>query len=429
MSRALKDFRLNDRAARAKLAPRAKPYWRLISDGRHLGFRSGKTSGSWIARFREPGSESGYTSAKLGLADDRTEADGRTILSWAQALEKANEWFATQVNRVGQTAKVRSVEDAIKCYVAIQDGRATERAGRKVRSIASSRLQVHVLDDDELPAIMLDRLSEADLRDWLGKITGIKNTSKRRLCADLKAALNAAYVTDRALLPRDFKLTVSEGLKASVVDDYPDENAARDNQILDDDVVREIVAAAFAVDADLGRLVILLAATGARFSQLQRMRVRDVRIDSSRLMIPTSRKGRGRKPGYYRLQVGADVFEALLPVIKGRAPEAYLLERWAYAQKEGLRWVPNHRQPWSVASEMTKGWKKALALTSRSDIIPYALRHSSIVRGLRHGLPIRLVAALHDTSVEMIERHYSRWITDGLEDLAVKAIVPMLAAA
>jgi site-specific recombinase XerD len=60
-----------------------------------------------------------------------------------------------------------------------------------------------------------------------------------------------------------------------------------------------------------------------------------------------------------------------------------------------------------------------------SSIIPYALRHSSIVRGLRAGLPIRLVAALHDTSVEMIEKHYSAFIVDAMDELAAKAIVPL----
>ena len=34
----------------------------------------------------------------------------------------------------------------------------------------------------------------------------------------------------------------------------------------------------------------------------------------------------------------------------------------------------------------------------RADIVPYALRHSSIVRQLRAGLPVRCAAALHDTS-------------------------------
>lgn len=62
-------------------------------------------------------------------------------------------------------------------------------------------------------------------------------------------------------------------------------------------------------------------------------------------------------------------------------------------------------------------------------IVPYALRHSSIVRGIASGLPIRLVAAMHDTSVAMIEKHYSRWIVEGLEDFAARAIIPLHRAA
>ena len=42
----------------------------------------------------------------------------------------------------------------------------------------------------------------------------------------------------------------------------------------------------------------------------------------------------------------------------------------------------------------------------------YALRHSSIARRLLAGAPIRLVAALHDTSVAMIERSYARHIAE-----------------
>jgi hypothetical protein len=51
------------------------------------------------------------------------------------------------------------------------------------------------------------------------------------------------------------------------------------------------------------------------------------------------------------------------------------------------------------------------------------------VRGLRAGLPIRLAATLHDTSVAMIERHYSRWITEGLDELVARAVVPIVAKA
>lgn len=61
-----------------------------------------------------------------------------------------------------------------------------------------------------------------------------------------------------------------------------------------------------------------------------------------------------------------------------------------------------------------------------SGVVPYALRHSSIVRAIRSGLPIRLAAAMHDTSVAMVERHYARYIVDGLEELAVKAVIPLV---
>jgi integrase len=429
MSRALKDVRLHDRAARAKLKARAKPYWRLISEGRHLGFRSGNAAGSWIARYREAGSGGDYVTARLGLADDRAPADGETVLNWAQAVEMANAWFAQQANRATRTASVRSVREVVEAYVELHDARATQRAGRKTKSMTYSRMHLYVLSDKHLPPIMLDKLCEADLKKWQRSVVGLKQTTVRRVSADLKAALNAAFAVDRAVLPGDFKTTVSEGLKSATAANDADGAPARENQILDDETIRTLVAASFGVDEDFGRLVMLLASTGARFSQLQRMLVRDVQIEQSRLMVPSSRKGRGRKPGHYRVPVGADVIKALLPVIEGRPDDALLLERWGYRPEGQLRWVRHHRQPWLAASEMKKSWQAATAAAGKVGVIPYALRHSSIVRGLRLGLPIRLVAALHDTSVEMIERHYSRWITEGLDDLVARVIVPIVKAA
>jgi hypothetical protein len=43
-------------------------------------------------------------------------------------------------------------------------------------------------------------------------------------------------------------------------------------------------------------------------------------------------------------------------------------------------------------------------------VTPYSLRHSSIVRQLLNGVPVRVAASHHDTSVAMIEKHYSRFI-------------------
>jgi tRNA A37 threonylcarbamoyladenosine dehydratase len=47
------------------------------------------------------------------------------------------------------------------------------------------------------------------------------------------------------------------------------------------------------------------------------------------------------------------------------------------------------------------------------------------VRGLRAALPVRLVAALHDTSSAMIERNYAAYIVDAMDELSAKAIVPL----
>jgi hypothetical protein len=167
------------------------------------------------------------------------------------------------------------------------------------------------------------------------------------------------------------------------------------------------------------------------------MTVADVQAEQGRVLVPESFKRKRRGHAFIRLQVGADTLAVLAPAIEGRPTSAPLLERWRYVQvKTDERrnatqvWERDARGPWATASEMTRLWNRACADAGLGAlIIPYALRHSSIVRGLRFGLPIRLVAALHDTSVAMIERHYSRWITEGLDEMAARAVVPLIAAA
>jgi len=103
-----------------------------------------------------------------------------------------------------------------------------------------------------------------------------------------------------------------------------------------------------------------------------------------------------------------------------------LLERWHHRQKDCITWIRADRQPWKMPSEMRRWWQKVMDVLGCPDVIPYALRYSSIVRAIRTGLPIRLVAALHDTSTAMIEKHYARWITESLDDIAALAIVSLV---
>jgi Site-specific recombinase XerD len=262
----------------------------------------------------------------------------------------------------------------------------------------------------------------------------MKPTTKQRLVNDLKAALNAAYSANRKRLDAKFPAIIRHGLKTDRPDLDEASPVARESQILSDAQVGQLLRGAREIDAeqgwdgDLFRLFVILASTGARFSQVARLRVGDLQRTQKRLMVPVSRKGRDGKTGSVPVPIGMDVLETLVPVLTGRAKDALLLERWRYMQVAGtIRWQRSGRGPWLSASELTRPWQAIRTRANLPDAIPYALRHSSIVRGIRANLPIRLVAALHDTSVQMIERHYSRWIADGLNELAVRAIVPLLA--
>jgi integrase len=429
MVRTVAEVRLQDRSARARLPARHHPYWRSISEGRHVGYYRGRRGGSWIARCRPPeGGE--YFSKALGAADDLVDADAVLILNWRQALEAALAWFEQVEKPEFKLASNLTIMTAVDEYVAMRDARDSARTGRPVRSDGHSRLTRYVLADRRLADIRLHDLCEIDLKAWQKRLKGLKVLSRQRLANDLKAALNLCFQNHRRALPADFPITVKIGLKSDESYWEHGESVARENQILDDGQVRKIIRLAqeHDEDGDFALLVILLAATGARFSQLRRMTVADVQSDHSRLLIPTSFKGKGRSPALIKVCVGADVVQVLRSTIVGRNRNELLLQRWRYRQVGVGKWEKARRGPWNTASEMTRAWNRVVEAAGLAGTIPYALRHSSIVRGIRANLPIRLVAALHDTSVTMIERHYSRWITEGLEELAARAVVPLLAA-
>ncbi|GGN45611.1 hypothetical protein GCM10011349_11900 [Novosphingobium indicum] len=89
-------------------------------------------------------------------------------------------------------------------------------------------------------------------------------------------------------------------------------------------------------------------------------------------------------------------------------------------------WKRDGRGPWRTPSELVRPWHAVRERAQLPTAIPYALRHSSIVRGLRAGLPISLVAKNHNTSATIIEAHYGRFIASGLLELAARAVVPLV---
>jgi hypothetical protein len=84
MTRLVHDSKLESRAARTRLAPRGQPYYRALEPGHlHLGYRKPlRGAGKWLARIYAEGK---YSYHPLGIADDFSDADGDTILSFKQA--------------------------------------------------------------------------------------------------------------------------------------------------------------------------------------------------------------------------------------------------------------------------------------------------------------------------------------------------------
>jgi integrase len=419
------EIRIQNKLARASLPARASPYWRAVVEGCHIGYYRGTRTGKWLARVRKADGRA-YATCTLGEADDEVPANGKTILDWKQAFDKAMQWAELQAQGSAETNPGLTIKQAVTSYIERRDEQFCARVGRAGHCSSYYALTRFVLKDAKLPQTLLAELTEADLYAWQKRIHSRAVTSLQRVANDLKAALNAAWVMHRKALPSDLPITIKYGLRSQVGVQKP-KSVARDNQILTDDQVRKIVAAAVALDedGDFARLVVVLAATGARFAQVTRMTVRDVQVERSRLMVPQSFKGDKGGTDLIRVPVGKDTLEALAPILEGRGGDEPLLEVWRYKQISPTKWVRNRRGPWKTASEMLRRWNQAAAAAGIPTAIPYALRHSSIVRGLRFGLPIRLVAALHDTSVTMIERHYSRWIAEGLDDMAALAVVPI----
>jgi integrase len=424
MSKTLIEAPITTRRGRSALA--GGVHWRGIDPDIHLGYRKGKRGGRWLVRWYA--GEQQYRQETIGTADD-VLAEGNLSFEEACRVARGTVAAARKAAKGVAFTPALTVREAVDGYIAMRDARETARRGRPAKSDAH-RLRLYVTSDATLADRPLRALTEMDLKGWQGRLVGFKPTSLRRLSNDLKAALNASFLDHRRSLPADLPLTIKYGLKVEAGDWDEGEPGGRDNQILPDEQVRAIVAKADEIDddGDFALLVLLLAATGARFSQLKRMRVRDAQPGQSRLFVPSSRKGKRRAGSFIRVQIGADVSARIAAAIADREPEELLLEHWRYRQTAPQNWVRSYRGPWDAATEMIRKWRLVVAALGLVGTVPYALRHSSIVRAIRSGLPIRLVAALHDTSVVMIERHYSRWITEGLEELAARAVVPLLAA-
>ena len=129
-------------------------------------------------------------------------------------------------------------------------------------------------------------------------------------------------------------------------------------------------------------------------------------------MMPSARKGKGTKRVERRPVPIPAALAAKLRAAAGKRPGGDPL----LINLDGTRWQHHdHVRPFALATAQAK----------RAGVTAYALRHSSIIRALLAGVPVRVVAASHDTSVMMIERSYSAYVLDHSDAVSRAALLDL----
>ena len=392
--------KLESASARRKLPISKKPAYVKIAPGIRLGYRRNKGPGTWSLRVTGPGVD---WVKRIGLADDHEPADGRAVLSFWEAQDVARKLARREPgDDAADDSRPLTTDEALTLY----EKDLISRGGSPYNA---KHARLH------LPASILSKpcalLGATELTKWRDSLLakGLAPSTVNRCKTGLRAALELAGKHDpRIANQRAWKV----GLAA-----LPDAHVAR-NVILDDTTVRRIIAAAYDHARPLGLMTEVAAGTGARISQLARLEVADLQADRAepRLLMPCSAKGRVRTKRFERRPV--PITPALAAVLKqeakGRSADAPLLlrsngERWGHGRSR------HHRNDFRAVVEA--------AGLDPDEVTLSAMRHSSIVRQLLANVPIRIVATLHDTSVKMIERTYSRFIAEHTDALARHALL------
>ncbi len=399
MQRRSKSSDLSSPTARAPLPQRREPYWARVARGQYLGYRKGRTGGTWIARWQAPEGAKRYGS--IGKADDRRlEADGAVVLNFDQAQAKAREWFRTTARQEAGLEERLTVQEAIDEYLdylrreksALTAYDSEKRVARYITPILGAR---RVAD-----------LTTVRIRRWRDGLVpeGLDDEGRRRakdsanrILTMLKAALNRLWREGR--VPDDSawrRVVPFEGVGESRKVFLTEAEAQRLVNSCHDEALRNLVAA--------GLL------TGARLGEITAARVNDVDLGEG---IWTVRAGKTGRRDVFLSAEALSLFEQLC---LGRPKTQYV-----FLRSDGSPWAKAQHQHY-FAKAVNRA-KLDLATTF------YTLRHSYISHALKSGIPTQLLAENVGTSVRMIEKHYGKFIRDDRRRMLAEAAMRIDAGA
>ena len=402
MARTLRDSKLDSREARAKLKVRGKPYWRLLEGGLHLGYRRlSKRPGTWCVR-RYVGGQRYVVEALEGVADDNSEADGNSVLSFAQAQRKALEHKPKQPDgdeplTVRQAFEGRGKDEKDPDYY--QGYLAYLAAHRKSSRDATYRFEALV--KPRLGNVLVQDLTKRQLDTWLNALAAMprrirtpkgkpprhatvdnsdegkrrRQVSANRVLITLKAALNMAFAD--GLVPSD--------IEWRRVKKFKDVDRERERYLSTDEIRRLL-------NACQGNFRMLAAAalcTGCRYGELIKLRVNDYQPDSGTLLIRTSKAGKSR-PVY----LSAEAQQLFARSCVGKRGDELLLPR-----DDGGPWLAGHQH-----ERMKEACKRA-GITPPVNF--HCLRHTHASHLGLKGVPTAVIAEQLGHADERMTKRYA----------------------
>jgi integrase len=409
MARTLRDSKLETRAARERLKPRGKPYWRELEPGCHLGFRRlrGKP-GRWCVRHYVGGQA--YQVETIATADDFGDADGTAILSYRQAQAAARKRMVARAHAGAGRRGPLTVRDAVEAYLEFLE------AHRKSGYDARRRAEAFILP--QLGEIEVQALTSERLRRWhvalaktparlRTKAGGKQQHRKADASADgvrrRQATANRVLTTFKGALNFAWREgnTPSDGAWRRVKP-FEGVDVARVRCLAVEECLRLIRAS----DPDFRRVLQAALLTGARYGELCRLTVADFNAAASTLAVRVSKSGQSRH--VVLTNEGATLIREWCA---GRAGSELLL-------------VKANGQPWRT-SHQAKPMREAC---ERARIVPpanfHATRHSYASHCVMNGAPLLVVGKnLGHADTKMVERHYGHLAPSYVAD-AIRAAAP-----
>ncbi len=399
MARTVRDTALETRAARLRLAPRDKPFWKTIENGLHLGYRrTKKGGGSWLARLYL--GEGRYAVEKIGTADDLGDADSVTVQSYREAQEKARDWWRVQVRPdAGQEAAANpfTVAAALDLYFAERERRGSKGLA-KDRQAAKARILAPLGD------VEVAKLTTKRIRDWhAGIATSARMTRTGRFSAPREPVTLDRSDPDKVRARRATANRTLTILKAALAFAFQEGHACADEawrkakpfREADAPVVRfltdhECLRLANACQGGFRDMVRAALLCGARYGELCRLVSGDFNAAAGTITIRESKAGRPR-----HVALSEDGTALLTALTAGRGPR----ER-VFRHDDGRPWGPwEQKRPLDAASV-------------RAGLDPAAnfhiLRHSYASMLAQRGVSMRVIAdQLGHADTRITERHYA----------------------